>query len=72
MMSMAKTVELVSCDGVRFPGVDVGVAAKFRVFKTKLQDIVLQEGKKHVVLVADNVTGVMLELVLDWAKNHPV
>lgn len=69
---MTKTVELVSSDGVRFSGVDVDVAGKCNVLKTRLQEIVHGEGKEQVILVLDDVTGDVLEFVVKWIENHPV
>lgn len=65
---MAKTVALVSCDGLKFGEIEVDVAAECKTIKRMLQNIVGEDETKGIVLTLKKVTGEVLKVVLEWLK----
>lgn len=69
---MAKTIGLVSCDGVKFSEIDVELAAECKKIKHMLQSIVGEEETNGIVLTLKNVSGDVLKVVLEWLKLEDV
>lgn len=65
-------VTLVSCDGVKFPGVDVEIAAGSQTLSDMLDNLGVSEDENEEAIPIPNVSGESLKIVLDWISRHHV